>query len=164
MRARRLLFLAGVAGLLLLGVTFAVGQSESVVVRHAEGAVISRSPLPGSGAFEIEYVHSYYNTLATEHFTAREDGSFMLVEISSTSEAVLDYYELEGRKETGGDLLRLVPDEFQGFERLPLIGTRRGERTLVVSGERFPLYDENGPRHVIIRVEKDNLLTGLPGV
>lgn len=116
--------------------------------------MISRSPLPSSGDFQIEYVHSYYDAPATEHFVAREDGNFELVGVSSSSEAVLDYYELEGRKEIEGELLRLVPDEPQEFEALPLIGTQRGRRTLVVSGERFSLYGEGGARHIVVEVER----------
>lgn len=128
-----------------------------MVVRDSDGGVISRSPLPGSGDFQIEYVHSYYNAPATEHFIAGEDGNFELVGVSSPSEAVLDYYELQGRKEAEGELLRLVPDEPQEFEALPLIGTQRGRRTLVVSGERFPLYSKGDARHIVVEVERDSL-------
>ncbi len=133
----------------------------SVVVRDPEGRTTSRYPLPGSGEFEIEYVHSYYQALAAEHFVAEKDGSFELFEVSSPSEAVLDYYEMEGRKEIGGDLLRLVSEEPQRFETLPLIATDKGRRTLVVSGERIPLYEEGGLRRVTIQVEKDALSTEL---
>jgi len=130
------------------------------VVRDSEGTT-SRYPLPGSGEFEIEYVHSYYQAPAAEHFVAEEDGTFELFEVSSPSEAVLDYYELEGRKETGDDLLRFVPDGPQRFETLPLIATEKGRRTLVVSGERISLYEEGGVRHVTIEVEEDALSTEL---
>lgn len=120
---------------------------------------MSRSPLPGSGDFEIEYVHSYYEAPAAEHFVVENDDSFDLVEVSSPSEAVLDYYELEGRKEAADGLLRLVPDEPQRYETLPLIGTEKGERTLVVANKRTPLYEEGGPQHVTIRTEEDTLFT-----
>ncbi len=150
-----LLLLTGAAGALALGVAYAVDRGASVVVRSSDGGVISRALLPDSGGFEIEYVHSYYNVPATEHFTTNEDGSFELVGVSSFSEAVIDYYELEGRKEIEGELLRLVLDEPQEFEALPLIGTQRGGRTLVVSGELYPLYDRSGARHVTVEIEKD---------
>lgn len=124
------------------------------MVRDAGGALISRTLLPASGEFEIEYVHSYYNAPATEHFVAAGDGSFEMAEVSSSSEAVLDYYEIQGRKEKADNAkIRLVPDEPQGFDTLPLIGTEKGQRTLVVSGERSPLYAEGGPRHVSVQVE-----------
>jgi hypothetical protein len=133
----------------------------SVVVRDSEGRMTSRYPLPGSHEFEIEYVHSYYQAPAAEHFVADEDGTFELFEVSSPREAVLDYYEMEGRKETGYDPLRLVPDEPQRFETLPLIATEKGKRTLVVSGERIPLYEEGGLRRVTIQVEEDAFSTEL---
>jgi hypothetical protein len=147
------------AALLILAGMFATDRGSSVLVHDANGRTIVRAALPDSGRFGIEYVHSYYEVPATEHFVAEEDGSFELVEISSPSEAVLDYYELEGRKEVGDGLFRLTPEERQRFDKLPLIGTEKGQRTLVVSGERFPLYEEDGPRHITIRVEADTPLT-----
>lgn len=146
------LVLAGAALLILAG-TFTVHRGSSVLVYDADGRTVARAALPDSGRFGIEYVHSYYEVPATEHFVAEEDGSFELVEISSPSEAVLDYYELEGRKEANEDFFSLAPDSPQRFDALPLIGTEKGERTLVVSGERFPLYEESAPRHVTLRVE-----------
>jgi hypothetical protein len=147
------------AALLILASMFATDRGASVLVHDADGRTIVRAALPDSGLFGIEYVHSYYEVPATEHFVAEEDGSFELVEISSPSEAVLDYYQLEGRKEDREDLFSLAPDSPQRFDKLPLIGTEKGERILVVSGERFPLYEENGPRHITIRVEADTPLT-----
>ncbi len=158
MRARWFLILPGAALLILAG-TFATDRGSSVLVHDADGRTVTRAALPDSGRFEVEYVHSYYEVPATEHFVAEEDGSFELVEISSPSEAVLDYYELEGRKEAGEDLFSLAPDSPQRFDELPLIGTGKGQRTLVVSGERFPLHEESAPRHVIIRVEEDTPVT-----
>ena len=158
MRARWFLILAGAALLILAG-TFATDRGSSVLAHDADGRTVARAALPDSGRFGIEYVHSYYEVPATEHFVAEEDRSFELVEISSPSEAVLDYYELEGQKEAGDDLFSLAPEEHQRFDELPLIGTEKGERTLVVSGERLPLYEEDGPRHITIRVEEDTPVT-----
>ena len=158
MRARWFLVLAGVALLILAG-AFTIDWGSSVLVYDVEDRTVASAALPDSGRFGIEYVHSYYEVPATEHFVAEEDGSFELVEISSPSEAVLDYYELEGRKEAGEDLFSLAPEEPQRFDALPLIGTEKGRRTLVVSGERFPLYEEDGMRHVTIRVEEDTPVT-----
>lgn len=160
-RIRRFLISSGAAGLLMVGAALVVDYGTSVVVRDAEGGVVSRSPLPDSGNFEIEYMHSYYRAPASEHFVAGENEDFEFAGVSSPSEAVLDYYELEGRKEAEGDFLRLMPDEPQRFTTLPLIGTEKGRRTLVVSGERFPLYEEGGSNHVTIRIEEDNLFTEL---
>jgi len=158
-RVRRLLILFGAAGLLILAGTFTNDWGASVVVRDDGGRTIAHAALPDSGRFRIEYTHSYYEAPASEHFVAKRDGSFELVEISSPSEAVLDYYELEGRREAEGELFRLVLDEPRRFETLPLIGTEKGRRTLIASNERFPLYEANVPRHVTIRVEEDTFLT-----
>jgi hypothetical protein len=162
--AERRSLLVGVGALFSLLaalVAYASDWGMSVVVRDSEGRTTSRYALPGSGEFEIEYVHSYYKAPVTEHFVADEDGGFELFEVSSPSEAVLDYYELEGRKELGYDLLRLVPEEPQRFETLPLIATEKGRRTLIVSGERKPFYKEGGLRHVTIKVEEDAISTEL---
>ena len=45
----------------------------SVLVRDSEGRTTSRYPLPVSGEFEIEYVHSYYQAPAVEHFVAEKE-------------------------------------------------------------------------------------------
>ena len=144
--------------LVALATALAADYGSSVVARDRGGAVVARAALPGSGRFEIEYVHSYYDTPAAEHFVADRDGGFLLVGVSSPDEAVLDYYELEARKEVAGDVLRLVPEEPQRFETLPLVATATGRRALVVSGERIPLYGEDGPVHLNIRVEEDTPL------
>jgi len=150
----------GVALLLVFAGAFAADWGESVVVRDTGERVLSRSSLPGSGEFSVEYVHSYYEVPAAEHFVAGDDEGFELVGISSPSEAVLDYYELEGSKTVDGEWVRLVPEERQHFEELPLVGTTRGQRTLVLHDRRVPLFAESGtPVHLTLLVEEDTLLT-----
>jgi hypothetical protein len=158
------MLLFGGAGLLVLAGAFTNDWGSSVVVRDDGDRTVARAALPESGRFRIEYMHSYYEVPATEHFAAKSDGSFELAEISSPSEAVLDYYELEGRKEARGGLFHLAPDEPRRLETLPLIGTEKGRRTLVVSNEQFPLYDGDVARHGIICVEEDTLLTEVRGL
>jgi hypothetical protein len=65
---------------------------------------------------------------------------------------VLDYYALAGRRTREAGWLRLTPGEQRRYERLSLIATTEGRRTLLVGERRFPLY---GPevRHLIITVE-----------
>ena len=150
---------SGLAGLLTICGAF-FGWGASVVVRDADGTVVSRPPLPDSDSFEIEYAHSYYDAPTVETFSANPRGGFELVGVSSPSEAVLDYYELEGRKTTAGGWTHLVPSEPRRFEELSLIGTEKGRKTLVVSGERLPLFAEGGaPVHLMLRVEKDSFVT-----
>jgi hypothetical protein len=123
---------------------------RSVVVRDEDGVVLAKARLPASGRFAIEYRHSYYRVPAREEFTADESG-FRMVEIASPNEAVLDYYELAGTKRRSG-WMRLTPARPRHFERLPLIATPVGRRTLEVGGRRYALYD-GAPRHVTVEVE-----------
>ena len=159
-RVRWLLFVSGAAGLLVFAGVFAADWGASVVVRDAGGETVTRSSLPGSGEFSVEYVHSYYEVPAAEHFVAGENEGFELIGVSSPSEAVLDYYRLEGHKVADGERMRLVPEETQRFEELPLIGTETGRRTLVLPDRRVPLFAESGaPMHLTLRVEEDTFLT-----
>jgi hypothetical protein len=141
--------------LLLAGalVAFAlVGSSPHVVARTADGDEVAELRLPASGTFALDYLHSYYRQPARETFRATDDGVFELVSISSPSEAVLDYYELEGtRVEHGGHwTLRLArPARFDG---MALAATATGRRTLVAGGDRAPLY--GGDVHLRIEVER----------
>lgn len=161
MSRRRSLLLAGAAVLLLA--SFVLQPERSVVVRDADGKLVARVPLADSGRFEIEYEHSYYEEPAVETFAVGPRGGFSLVSVSSPSEAVLDYYELEGEKEAvegpHGLWMRLVPEKAQRFEELSLIGTSKGRKTLVVSGERTPLFTEDGiASHLVLRVERGGAL------
>ena len=155
----RRLLVAGAFALVVLGAGAVVETGSSVVARGEDGRVFAREGLPGSGRFEIEYVHSYYRAPAVERFVADGEGGFALVGISSTSDAVLDYYAVGGRKSMDGRWSSLRLDREQSFEELPLIGTAKGRKTLVVSGERSPLFGEGGTVHLTLRVEKDTPLT-----
>ena len=106
--------------------------------------------LPASGRFALEYRHSYYRVPAREEFRAGDSG-FRMVGVGSPSEAVLDYYELAGTKQLG-PWATLAPAHPQRFDRLPLIATATGRRTLEVGGERYPLYAK-AARHLTIEVE-----------
>ena len=146
----------GIVALVLLGAFVETGSS--VVVRGEDGRVVEREGLPDSGRFEIQYVHSYYRAPAVERFVADGEGEFALVGISSTNDGVLDYYAVPGQKSADGRWLNLRLDGEQRFEELPLIATSKGRKTLVVSGERFPLFEEDDPAHLMLRVENDTPL------
>jgi hypothetical protein len=140
------------AVLALAGALLAAGcGGREVVVRDDGGRVVVKAALPESGRFALEYRHSYYGVAAREQF--RADGSgFRMVGVESPSEAVLDYYELAGAK-TPGRWMALVPTRPRRFDRLPLIATATGRRTLAVAGRRYPLYAKAAPRHVTIELE-----------
>jgi hypothetical protein len=123
-----------------------------VVVRDEAGHEVVRAELPAGGAFALAYRHSYYGAPARERFAA--DGSgFRLRSLASPSAAVLDYYALRGRRTHEGGWLRLVPQEQRRYERLPLIATAKGMRSLLVGERRFPLYGRDA-RHLTLTVEE----------
>jgi Domain of unknown function (DUF1850) len=121
------------------------------VVRDQEGDEVVRTELPESGAFALAYRHSYYGAPAKEVFTASGSG-FRLTGIASPRAAVLDYYALAGERTRRRGWLHLVPAERRRYERLPLIATATGRRTLLAGGERIPLYGREA-RHLTITVE-----------
>jgi hypothetical protein len=144
---RKPLIVAALAGALL-----AAGCGErKVVVRDDGGRVLVKAKLPESGRFALEYRHSYYRVPAREEFRAGGSG-FRMVGVGSSSEAVLDYYEMDGTKHLG-PWATLAPAHPQSFDRLPLIATAKGRRTLAVGGRRYPLYGAT-PRHLTIAVEE----------
>jgi hypothetical protein len=141
------LALAAAAGLL--------PQRAVVTVTGADGRPVAARVLPAPGRFELRYRHSYYRVEAAESFVAGPDGGFRLVAVGSPSQAVLDYYGLTGRTHREGGWLRLELRQPQRFERLPLVATGLGRRTLVVGGQAVPLAPPGGePAHLMIAVER----------
>jgi hypothetical protein len=127
------------------------GGSPHVVASDAEG-VVADLRLPASGTFALEYRHSYYRVPARETFRAADDG-FELVAISSRSEAVLDYYEIEGSRSRRGGLWTLRAARPARFERMALAATDTGRRTLVAGERRAPLYGGDDV-HLWLEVER----------
>jgi hypothetical protein len=129
------------------------GKAERVVVvRDAAGEEIVRAPLPAGGGFALAYRHSVHGAPARERFAA-EEGGFRLRSLGSPSAAVLDYYALAGRRTRAGGWLRLVPHERRRYERLPLVASATGRRSLLVGGQRIPLYGRS-VRHLTLVVEE----------
>lgn len=150
---RRALALAVVVAVLAAVAGRADGPAR-VVAHERDGGAVAELPLPRSGAFALTYRHSYYRRPAEERFVAAEDGSFRLVEIRSPSEAVLDYYEIEGTRMRRGGWWTLRLARPARFERMPLAATAVGRRTLVAGDQRAPLYRSDGrAAHLTIAVE-----------
>ena len=126
------------------------GGGPEVIARDADGGVVAEAALPADGRFALTYRHSVYKSPAEERFRA-VDGGFVLDSIASPSAAVLDYYELDGRRTREGGWWVLRPDHRARFETMPLAATRRGQRTLVAGGSRLPLY--GGAVHLRLAVE-----------
>jgi hypothetical protein len=147
---RPLAVLALALASLALALATGCGGRE-VVVRDEGGRVLVKAPLPESERFALEYRHSYYRVAAREQFRADGEG-FRMVGVESPSEGVLDYYAIAGTK-TPGRWMTLAPARPRRFDRLPLIATATGRRTLAVAGKRYPLYSKAAPRHVTIELE-----------
>jgi Domain of unknown function (DUF1850) len=130
------LMLAAVLGSLAL-----VGGSPHVVARGADGEIVADLRL-AEPAFALEYRHSYYRVPARESFRVRDDGSFELAAVSSPSEAVLDYYEIEGTRDRRGGWWTLRPARPARFETMALAATATGLRTLVAGDRRVALWRE----------------------
>ena len=144
-----------------LGAASDDGGRLRLIVTERGGDTLVSAELPESGRYAIEYQHSYYDQPATEVFQA--DGAhFRLAALTSPSAAVLDYYDLSGpRTRTAGGVHVLVPDIAPAIAELPLIATVKGRRTLVVDGQRYPLYAAGGARHLLLRVAPESRLDRL---
>ena len=131
-------------------------QSPAVVVRDQAGRELARAALPGSGRFALEYRHSYYGAPARETFQAAgRGGEFAVAAIESPSEAVLDYYAIEGRKRAADDgWLALVPTRPRRYRELSLIATPTGRRTLAVGERRVPLFETGRANHVAVSIDR----------
>jgi hypothetical protein len=138
-------------GLLGLVVLAGCGGGPSVVALDGEGRAVAGAALPADGRFALTYRHSVYKASAEERFKAT-DGGFILDAIASRDGRVLDYYELDGDRTREGELWVLHPYEPARFNTMPLAATRRGQRTLVTSAERVPLY--GGPIHLRLVVNR----------
>jgi Domain of unknown function (DUF1850) len=140
------------APLALAAVALQDEGERALVVRDRAGDELVRAELPSKGGFALAYRHSYYGAPARELFTASDGSAFRLRAIESPSAAVLDYYALAGERTRKGTWLRLVPRESRRYERLALIATKLGRRSLIAGGRRFPLYARSA-RHLTIAVE-----------
>jgi hypothetical protein len=128
--------------------------APAVVVADERGRELASVPLPPSGRFALQYRHSVYRAEVTETF-ATQDAGFRLVAVASPSEAVLDYYELEGRRVVDGAWRRLEPTASPRLDTLPLVATELGRRTLVVGSRRLPLFQAGqGPTRLVLTVRR----------
>jgi hypothetical protein len=134
-----------------IGALAVTGGAPHVVARTADGDAVAELRLPASGTFSLEYRHSYYRRPARETFRATGDG-FELIAVSSPSEAVLDYYEIEGTRARRGGVWTLRPARRAQFDQMALAATAIGRRTLVAGGERAPLYGR-GAMHLRLGIE-----------
>jgi hypothetical protein len=148
-RGRRALVAAAALAVAAAGFAAAAARpgtapGPAVVVADERGRELARAELPASGRFALSYRHSVYRAEVTETFAADGD-RFRLVGVASPSEAVLDYYELAGRRRHAGGGWLLEPAASPPLASLPLVASERGRRALVVEGRRLPLYEPGRP-------------------
>jgi hypothetical protein len=143
------------AALALAAVMTGLGDGDpAVVVADERGRRLASVPLPEGGQFALQYRHSVYQAEVTETFAAT-GGGFRLVAVASPSEAVLDYYELEGRRTGDHGWRRLEPAGTPRLASLPLVATELGRRTLVVGDRRLPLFEQNGdPSRLVLTIRR----------
>ncbi|MFI6813897.1 DUF1850 domain-containing protein [Nonomuraea sp. NPDC050328] len=100
--------------------------------------------LPPDGRFALTYVHSVYKAPSADLFQVH-GRRFTMYAAVSTSGGVLDYYALEGRRESlPGGVFRLTLDSPATYESLDLLATSLGRRTLHAGGRCLALYPETG--------------------
>ncbi len=130
----RLLALVG-AGALAAGLLW---PSASLVVTDEDGTALWRLPVHEGSTVVLQYTNSIYLAPVWEQFTLR-GGRLHLMEVSSTSEAVLEYNRHPGPYRRSGDLVS-VPVSGQALDLVPLRVGERGRPTLQVDGVTLPLY------------------------
>jgi hypothetical protein len=167
MRVLRLVTVVAALAVGLTGVAAAQAAQlayigPAVTVRDADGALLTRVPLPEDGTFAVSYRNSLYGTLAEERYRTG-DGRFVLVELAADQLAVLEeYYAVPGpvHATPATDRRRWVarPAGAPEFTDLSVAATDLGERTLHVAGHPpvplVPLASEPADPTVVLAVEE----------
>jgi len=157
MRGPAIAAVAALASIAGAGAAVRADRAPAVVVHDQAGRELARAALPGSGRFALEYRHSYYGARARESFRAGQGRDFKVAAIESPSEAVLDYYSIDGRKRASRDgWIALVPATPRRYRRLSLIATPTGRRTLAVGDRRFPLFAPSRAAHLTLSIDRDS--------
>jgi hypothetical protein len=110
-----------------------------------------RVPVHNGTLIDLEYTNSLFLAPTTERFVVL-NGLLRLTEISSTSQAVLEYLALEPPYERRGDrVVAKRPGLF--FEELPIRIGQTGQQRLVVDGRQIPLYQVGTGEAVRVRID-----------
>ena len=147
-RALATLALAGACGALALTAATSGADGPRVVVRDAGGDVVAEAALPADGRFALAYRHSVYDAPAEERFRALAGRPVRAREHRLAEPAGARVLRGSRAHRTADEL---VPAHPARFTTMALAATERGRRTLVVGGERIPLYGHGV--HLRIAVE-----------
>jgi len=130
----RLFALIG-AGALTAGLLW---PSTALVVADEFGAALWRRPAAEGSVVVLRYTNSIYLAPVYERFEVRA-GGLRLIEVGSTSEAVLEYNRHPGPYRRSGAWL-IAPISGVTLDVLALRVGERGQPTLEVDGATLPLY------------------------
>ena len=137
----------------LLGSLAVAGGSPHVVARGTDGGRSSRtcgSPSRRSRSSTGTPITACPRARASACATTARSSSSA---VSSPSEAVLDYYEIEGTRERRGGWWTLRPARPARFDGMALAATATGRRTLVADGRRAALWGGDAV-HLRLAVER----------
>lgn len=148
----RLLALIG-AGVVAAGLLW---PSATLVVADADGAVRWRLPVHEGSLVVLQYTNSLYLAPVWERFTVRAS-RLQLTDVSSTSEAVLEYNRHPGPYRRAGPVVTAAVAG-TALDLLPLRVGDRGRPTLLVDGVTLPLYQTGVGAGLRISVQQGSRL------
>ncbi len=122
------------------------------VTNAATGDLLWQVPVANGGEVRLDYINSLFDAPTTEHFVVT-GGLLRLTEISSTSQAVLEYLVLEPPYEERDG--RFVSRR-QGpmFEDLTIRIGQTGQQRLLIGRRTLPLYELGVGEAVRVRVTR----------
>jgi hypothetical protein len=132
----RLLALIGMVAI-AAGLGF-LWPSAALVVADDSGSTLWRLPVAEGSVVVLRYTNSLYLAPVRERFDVR-GRQLHLIEVGSTSEAVLEYNRHPGPYRQSGAWL-IAPVSGVTLNVLPLRVGERGRPTLEVDGVTLPLY------------------------
>lgn len=113
-------------------------SSAALVVTDDTGSTLWRLPVADGSVVVLQYTNSLYLAPVWERFAVR-GGRLHLIEVGSTSEAVLEYNRHPGPYRQSGAWL-IAPVSGVTLNVLALRVGERGRPTLEVDGVKLPLY------------------------
>ncbi|MGH7754566.1 MAG: hypothetical protein ACREN5_17305 [Gemmatimonadales bacterium] len=150
----RLLALIG-AGVVATGLFW---PSTALIVADERGVALWRLTVAEGSVVMLQYTNSLYLAPVYERFTVRA-GRLALIEVGSTSEAVLEYNRHPGPYRGSGAWL-IASISGVTLDVLALRVGERGRPTLEVDGAALPLYQAGTGTGLRISVRREAPLLG----
>ncbi len=128
-------------------------QSTVLVVADEDGAALWRRPATEGSVVVLRYTNSLYLAPVQERFEVR-GGRLQLIQVASTSEAVLEYNRHPGPYRRSGAWL-IASVSGVTLDVLALRVGERGRPTLEVDGATLPLYQAGSGTGLRISVRRE---------